>query len=241
MSIAFKIIVALLLCCIASISYTQDKYSQQELSKIDSMLQLADIRASTDIFHLRIYLTGDVIDIATSDNKYYKGKRIQYYYSCSDESRRRHKNYRLVKSDSTLHQLETAQILKIYEILNSVPSDDSIWLWYHDSSGRRYSIVDGTEYSIATMREGVYSLKTYTSPCSRNPKCIEAKTVCNYLDSIRKMPSSIVQHNALCKTLKPGNCYTQDGFLLLSIPTKISPIRYRILEWKYSRYKHPHK
>lgn len=101
-------------------------------------------------------------------------------------------------------------------------------------------IVDGSSYSIEIMHNGAYTLKSYTSPYFRNPNCVEAKEICNFVELMRQLPGSLAQHNSLSATLKPGNTYTQDGFLFISVPQKANRIKFRFLQLKYNRYKRRH-
>ena len=155
-----------------------DKYKQREdtgfdykyITKKVNDSKLADLRLSTQQFHLRIWSERDVVDIWCDDNKVYYGEFVDFIYGDKiKKSENKQYNYKngLVYWSKSIDTAMATQIIRIMDSLDifSIPSSDTIAGWGKpDANGQLMSVADGECFWVEYSTPQKYILRDYCNP-----------------------------------------------------------------------------
>jgi len=185
-------------------------------TQIDSFyFNIKPVQTSNKKNHIRIYLTGQIIDISINKNKQYLGilinKITEYRSEKSENEDYEHSVsnqivYETIKLNETLVETVFQKIISSEQI--NLPTDSLINNW---NSRFLHCSYISFEHNI----NGFYKSQNYYCPWSQNDTVTGKTTIINNYNLVKKVFNLDSIYNEFENRLPKGKTYSRDGYKML--------------------------
>jgi len=197
------------------------------IHELHGQLKINNLIYSNELFHLRFWQDGQVIDIWTIDNKTFQGQVTNYLWAYKPNycKKKKPKTGKLYSNQNLLDagQARTAYNLFLIDSIAYLPSEEKTPGWSKGSEGIAYC------FEISTPNS--YTFKSFWTPSAKD-SLYNAKNIQNFVKNINTYLNLAQFKTKFYDTLSGGS-YSNGSMPLILIPEKIKPDFYYDYDYDY--------